>query len=128
MAFHIKGPTAAVSISDPESPILELPERLELTCPQFARISDQFGQVFEITGADLKRLSTEVFDLLDKFRALKESQLESLGMVNADDPVVRATVFDEIVRRNPVHEQLEALLVCCKEAIQAGVALRCEGS
>ena len=57
MAFHIKGPTAAVSISDPESPILELPERLELTCPQFARISDQFGQVFEITGADLKKLS-----------------------------------------------------------------------
>ena len=48
-------------------------------------------------------------------------------MVNADDPVVRATVFDEIVRRNPVHEQLETLLACCKEAIQAGVALRCKG-
>ena len=47
-------------------------------------------------------------------------------MVTAEDPVVRATVFDQIVRRNPVHAKLEALLACAKEAIDADVALQCD--
>ncbi len=128
MAFDIIGPHSRVSIDDLDAPILELPKRLELDLPQFARIAENFTSSFEITGVDLRKLSDEVFRLLDKFRSFKESQLKSLGMVESDDPVVQATVFDEIVRRNPVHAQLEALLVCCKQTIAEDGVLRCKGS
>ncbi|MFT4514021.1 MAG: hypothetical protein ACI89X_000316 [Planctomycetota bacterium] len=127
MAFVISGPHSQVSIDDLGAPILELPERLELELPQFARIAENFTSSFEVTGADLRKMSDEVFRLLDKFRAFKESQLKSLGMVESDDPVVQATVFDEIVRRNPVHAQLEAFLACCKQAVAEDGVLRCKG-
>ncbi len=128
MAFDIRGPNSTVRIEDLDEPILELPERLDIPCPQFARISDQFDQSFEIGGAELRQLADELFRLLDAFRARKESQLESLGMVTADDPIVRASVFDGIVRRNPVHIKLEALMACCKQAVSAGESIRCRGS
>jgi len=127
MAFDIRGPNSTVRIENLDEPILELPERLDLACPQFARIAKQFDQSFEIGGTELRQLAEELFRLLDAFRALKESQLDSLGMVPADDPVVRASVFDKIVRRNPVHEKLEALMVCCKQAVSAGESIRCRG-
>lgn len=128
MAFVISGPHSRVSIDDLDAPILELPERLKLELPQFARIAENFTASFEVTGTELRQLSDEVFRLLDKFRALKESQLKSLGMVESDDPVLQATVFDEIVRRNPVHAQLEALLACCKQTVAEDGVLRCQGS
>lgn len=127
MAFDIRGPQSTVRIEDLDEPILELPERLDLACPQFARIADQFDQRFEIEGAELRQLADELFRLLDAFRAFKESQLQSLDMVTAEDPVVRASVFDGIVRRNPVHKKLEALMVCCKQAVSAGEPIRCHG-
>ncbi|MFT6083084.1 MAG: hypothetical protein ACI85K_003281 [Hyphomicrobiaceae bacterium] len=128
MAFVISGPHSQVSIDDLDAPILELPERLKLDLPQFARIAVEFTSSFEVTGPELRKLSDEVFRLLDKFRAFKESQLKSLGMVESDDPVVQATVFDEIVRRNPVHAQLEALLACVKQTVADDGVLRCKGS
>ena len=128
MAFVISGPHSRVSIDDLDAPILELPERLELDLPQFARIAANFSSSFEVTGKELRQLSDEVFRLLDKFRALKEAQLSSLGMVESDDPVVKASVFDEVVRRNPVHAQLEALLVCCKQTVAEDGVLQCKGS
>jgi hypothetical protein len=126
MAFGMRGPKSQVSIEDRDDPIFELPERLEHASPQLARIAEQFGSSFAFEGAELRALAGEFFHLLDKFRAFKEAQLTSLGMVTAEDPVVRATVFDQIVRRNPVHAKLEALLACAKEAIDAGSELRCE--
>ena len=128
MTFDIIGPHSRVSIDGLDAPILELPTRLELELPQFARIAENFTSSFEIDGPDLRKLSDEVFRLLDKFRSFKESQLKSLGMVESDDPVVQATVFDEIVRRNPVHAQLEALLACCKQTIAKDGVLRCKGN
>ena len=128
MAFDIIGPHSRVSIEDLDAPILELPERLDIELPQFARIAANFSSNFEIAGAELRKLSGEVFRLIDKFRAHKESQLKSLGMVESNDPVVQATMFDEIVRRNPVHQQLEALLACCKQTITEDGVLRCEGN
>tara|TARA_R110002096_G_scaffold60098_2_gene150137 strand:- start:1505 stop:1891 length:387 start_codon:yes stop_codon:yes gene_type:complete len=128
MAFVISGPHSQVSIDALDAPILELPERLDLELPQFARIADSFTATFEVAGTELRQLSDEVFRLIDKFRAHKETQLKSLGMVESSDPVVQATVFDEIVRRNPVHQQLEELLACCKQTIAEDATLRCEGA
>lgn len=125
MAFVIQSPNSRVSIEAIDDPIFELPDRLEHDSPQFARLAEHFLQDFVFDGAELRALAGELFQLLDKFRALKESQLISLGMVTTEDPVVQATVFDQIVRRNPVHAQLEALLACSKEAIDANVALQC---
>ena len=128
MTFAIIGPHSRVSIDGLDAPILELPTRLELELPQFARIAENFTSSFEVTGVELRKLSEEVFRLLDKFRAFKESQLKSIDMVGSDDPVVQATMLDEIVRRNPVHAQLEALLVCCKQTIAEDGTLRCKGN
>ena len=128
MTFAIIGPHSRVSIDGLDAPILELPTRLELELPQFARIADSFTSSFEVTGVELRKLSEEVFRLLDKFRAFKESQLKSIDMVGSDDPVVQATMLDEIVRRNPVHAQLEALLVCCKQTIAEDGTLRWKGN
>ncbi|MGK0435643.1 MAG: hypothetical protein ACJA0V_004813, partial [Planctomycetota bacterium] len=67
MAFVISGPHSQVSIDDLDAPILELPERLKLDLPQFARIAVEFTSSFEVTGPELRKLSDEVFRLLDKF-------------------------------------------------------------
>jgi len=128
MALDISGPISTVRIEDPDEPILELPERLEVACPQFSRIKDQLDQSFAIDGAELRQLADELFRLLDSFRALKESQLESLGMITSEDPVVRASVFDEIVRRNPAHTKLMSLLENCRQAVADGGVLRCHNS
>lgn len=127
MAFDILGTRSRVRIDDLDAPILELPDRLDLDLPQFGRFAANFYKSFAITGAELRQLSDEVFRLLDKFRAEKESQLTTLGMVKTDDPVVQASIFDEILRRNPVHAQLEALLVCVKQTISDDGTLQCEG-
>jgi hypothetical protein len=126
MAFVIQSPKSRVSIDAIDDPIFEVPDRLEHDSPQFARLAEHFGTSFAFEGAELRALAGEFFHLLDKFRAFKETQLTSLGIVTAEDPVVQATVFDQIVRRNPVHAKLEALLACAKEAIDAGSELRCE--
>ena len=133
MAFGMHSPKSRVTIEDGDDPIFELPERLDHASPQLARIAATFANdklssaidslTFE--GAELRALAGELYHLLDKFRAFKEAQLTSLGMITAEDPVVQATVFDQIVRRNPVHAKLEALLACSKEAIDADVALQC---
>lgn len=128
MALDICGPNSTVRIEDLEEPILELPERLDVACPQFVRIRDRLEQSFKIEGAELRQLKDELFRLLDSFRALKESQLESLGMITSDDPVVRASVFDGILRRNPVHAKLMELLDNCRQAVAADQSIRCQSS
>lgn len=126
MALDIRGPHSSIRIEARDDPMLELPERLEIDAPRFAQLVTQFDASFSFEGDELKKLTDEVFRLLDSFRAMKEGQLESLGMVQTDDPVVRASVFDEIVRRNPVHQKLEALLACCKQAVSDGQPVHCK--
>ena len=128
MTLHIRGPYSTVRIEDVDEPILALPERLELACPQLACIAEQLDQSFEIEGDELRQLADELSRLLDSFRTLKQSQLEDLGMITAKDPAVRASVFDEIVRRNPAHTKLAALLESCKQAVAAGEPIRCQSS
>lgn len=126
MALDIRGPHSSIRIEDLDEPMLELPERLEIKSPRFARFAAQFAESFTFDGDELKKLTDEVFQLLDMFRAMKEAQLNSLGMIQTDDPVLRASAFDEVVRRNPVHQKLEALLVCCKQAVSDGQPLTCQ--
>ena len=128
MALDIRGPHSSIRIEDRDEPMLELPERLEIDAPRFAQFADKFEQTFSFEGDELKRLTDEVFRLLDSFRAMKEGQLESLGMVQTDDPVVRASLFDEVVRRNPVHQKLETLLACCKQAVADGQPVHCRAN
>jgi len=126
MALDIRGPHSSIRIEDLDEPMLELPERLEIDSPRFDLFAKRFAEAFSIEGDELKQLATEVFQLIDSFRAMKEAQLDSLGMIQTDDPVLRASAFDEVVRRNPVHQKLEALLACCKQAVSDGLPLTCQ--
>ncbi|MFK7742539.1 MAG: hypothetical protein AB8H80_19665 [Planctomycetota bacterium] len=142
MAFAIKGPTTTVRIDDVDAPILELPDRLGKSCQVLERIARTFDARFEVCGTELRQCRAEVFDLLDAFRALKEDQLSRLDLASfealkpgsdraaggskpAEDPLARATMLDQIMRRNPVHAQLEALHACAQEALAADECLRC---
>jgi hypothetical protein len=135
MGFDVFGPTLHVRASTVDDgdgtpyDILTLPGAYGLHSPQIASLHRRFYEstTVRFAAGHVHALRDELIRLGQAYRTRREPELTRQHRVHANDPDVRRTILERILREDAVYRVLEEFRLLCEEAIAAEADVQCNG-